>query len=115
MALTETQLKLIIGSEALLELDSDEKAAILAKYSVGQEAACELFTFGLLAKKFRPSYRMGSTFEAESDKFRYYNERYLYLSKSAGAGALGLSAQESGHQPDRNDIERQKWVEPTRR
>jgi hypothetical protein len=115
MAILEADLLLIVGSEAYLEFSASEITAICAKFSAGQEPYCELFCFKLLAKKFRPSYRMGSTFEAESDKFKFYNQKALELSASVGAGRLGLPASEGVVDPSRNDIERQKWVEPTRR
>lgn len=115
MAISTNDLLLIIGSECNKELTTLERNAICAKYSAGQEAECELFCFGFLAKKFRPSYKMGSTFEAESDKFRFYNQRYLALCASVSAGRTGLAANETGSDPSRNDVERQKWVESTRR
>ncbi len=115
MAITEADLLLVIGSEAILELNAAEKTAICAKYSAGQEMDCKIFTFGFLSQKFRPSYRMGSTFEAESDKFKFYDELYKRLCASVGAGRTGIAATEGGSDPARNDIERQKWPELTRR
>ena len=115
MAISTADLLLIVGSEAYLEFSATEIAAICAKFSTGEEAPCELFCFKLLSKKFRPSYKMGSTFEAESDKFRFYHRKYLELSASVSAGKLGTAASEGQTDSSRNDIERNKWVEPTRR
>jgi hypothetical protein len=86
MAITEDDLMLEVGSEVLDELTIKEKATILAKYSLGTIKIAAMKVFYVAAMKFKPSYKMGSTFEDLAAKYRKYWDMYCFLAKSLKAG-----------------------------
>jgi CRISPR/Cas system-associated endonuclease Cas3-HD len=115
--MTQAELILEVGSEAIKDLSSEELAAILAKYTANQAPFAGLKVFDILSKKFQHSYRMGSTFEALSDKSRHYYELYLHYTQSVKAGKLGTHSldEDSTEAASRNDIQRQKFPSDIRR
>jgi hypothetical protein len=86
--MTSDELLLEIGSEAYAELSTSEQTAIAAKYTVAQTRMAGLHAFQLLMKKFRPSYRMGKTYEALSQKFEAYRQIYNWYCQTVKAGKV---------------------------
>ncbi len=115
--MTQAELTLEVGSEAIKDLSSEELAAILAAYTAAQAPYAGLKVFDILRKKFRASYKMGSTYEALSDKFRQYNEIYNQYARTVGAGRIGTHSldEDSTEAALRNDIQRQKFPSDIRR
>lgn len=108
--MTETELILEVGSEAVDELSTTEKNAILSTYTDAQAKYAGLATFDLLRKKFLPTYRMGRMYEALSDKFEKYDRLYKEYCSVVKAGKLGVD-------PDtitKYDVKRWKWPSLTR-
>jgi len=87
----ESTLLLEIGSEALSELSTDEKEALLARYTDAQASVAGLKAFGLLMKKFQPNYRMGKMYEDLSDKYEAYRRIYNLYCQNINAGRTGSS------------------------
>ena len=115
MALTENQILLEVGSDALDELTEKEKATILAKYSAGQEKVAAMKIFYLLALKFKPSYKMGSTFEDLSAKYKKYWDIYCHLAKSLNAGVITGGDHNSAYSENssaNNTVEVDRWKWP---
>lgn len=106
MALTENDILLEVGSEALEDLTAKEKATILETFSPGQEKVAAMKIFYLLALKFKPSYKMGSTFEDLSAKYRKYWEIYCHLAKTLNAGRT------TGSESANNTVEVDRWKWP---
>jgi len=106
----EADLLLEIGSEALDDLSSTEKAAILAKYESGQETLAALKAFSILMKKFKPTYRMGKMYEDLSAKYERYRDLYNLYAKTVRAGKVGKDPDEI----TKYDIDRWKWPSQTR-
>lgn len=86
--MTETELLLEIGSEAYADLDPREIAALCNKYSAAHSRKAGLHAFQLLKKKFMPSYRMGKTYEALSEKFEAYTQVYNWYCATVSAGTI---------------------------
>jgi len=83
-----------IGSVAYGDLTSAEVAALCAKYSSTSIKLAGMHSFELLWKKFQPTYRMGKTYEALSDKYENYRKIYVHYTQSVGAGVItGTTAQ----------------------
>ena len=82
--MTEQDLELEIGGEALSDLTSDEITYIVTTFSDIKQAGMKAFE--LLWKKFKPTYRMGKLYERESEKYQNYKEVYLLYSKMVSAG-----------------------------
>jgi len=106
----EVNLMLETGSDALDELSSTEKNAILAKYDNGEESIAALHVFKLLMRKFKPTYRMGRMYEALSDKYVAYRDIYNHYAKTVRAGSLAKDVDEI----TKYDIERWKWPSQTK-
>ena len=85
----ESTLLLEVGSEALSELTTDEKSAILNRYTNTQVKFAGMKTFDVLRKKFQPNYRMGRMYESLSQKFEFYNRMYTQYARDIRAGKLG--------------------------
>lgn len=101
----ESTLLLEVGSEALAELSSDEKTAILAKYTDTQAALAGMRVFDVLRKKFQPNLKMGRMYEDLATKFRFYDEMYKQYARAVKAGRLGRTDFSS-----QRSIDRYKWV-----
>ena len=110
MALTELDLMLEVGSDALDDLSSTEKTAILSRYESGQETLAALKVFSILMKKFKPTYRMGKMYEELSAKYERYRDLYNLYAKMVNAGRIGKDPDEITNY----DIERWKWPSQTR-
>jgi hypothetical protein len=106
MPITEDNLMLEVGSEVLDELTAKEKATILAKYSIGQEKVAAMRVFYIAAMKFKPSYKMGSTFEDLSAKYRKYWDMYCFLAHTVNAGRT------TGNNSANNTVEVDRWKWP---
>lgn len=104
--MNETTLMLEIGSEALNELTSDEKSAILSAYSDSQVMLASMKVFKLLARKYQPNYRMGRMYENLGKKFEKYDQLYKEYTKFVRAGKLANTDFE-GQKP----IERDKFLQ----
>jgi len=98
-----------VGSEVLDELTAKEKATILAKYSVGEEKVAAMRVFYVASMKFKPSYKMGSTFEDLSAKYRKYWDMYCYLAKCLGAGRTTGSEGNNASANNAVEVDRWKW------
>lgn len=98
----ESVLLLEVGSEALDELSSDEKDAILARYTDAQASVAGMKVFGLLMKKYQPNYRMGKMYENLSDKYEAYRKIYLDYCRNINAGRSKASTGEQDY-PLRKD------------
>ena len=77
-----------VGSEALSELSSDEKSAILAAYTDAQVMLASMKVFKLLARKYKPNYRMGRMYENLGKKFETYDRLYKEYARNVRAGKL---------------------------
>ena len=106
----ELTLILEVGSEALDELSDTEKNAILANYTNAQVKYAGMKVFDILRKKFLPTYRMGRMYEELSAKFEKYDRLFKEYCQAMNAGKLGTDPDDI----DNYDIERWKWVSPTR-
>ena len=106
----ELNLVLEVGSEAIDELSSTEKSAILSKYSNGQEALAGLKVFGILMKKFKPTYRIGRMYEELSAKYERYRDLYNLYATSVNAGKVAKDPDDITEY----DIDRWKWPSQTR-
>ena len=84
----ESTLLLEVGSEALNDLTSDEKTAILARYTNAQVKYAGLKTFDLLRKKYQCNYKMGRMYEYLSQKYDAYERRYKEYSQAIKAGKI---------------------------
>jgi len=85
----ETTLLLEVGAEALDELSTTEKNAILMRYSNSQVKFAGMKVFDILRKKFMPNYKMGRMYESLSQKFEKYEKLYVQYAKTVRAGKLG--------------------------
>lgn len=106
----EINLILEVGSDALDELSTTEKSAILAKYSNGDESIAALHVFKILMRKFKPTYRMGRMYEALSDKYVAYKDLYEHYARSVLAGKLAKDVDDIA----KYDVERWKWPSQTK-
>ena len=86
MPITNTDLMLEIGSEAYKDLTTDEINAIIGRYDISQIRLAGMKAFELLTKKFKPTYRMGKTYKALSDKYQAYRKVYEWYCNVVGAG-----------------------------
>lgn len=75
-----------VGSEALAELTLDEKIGILSKYTDAQVILAAMKTFKLLARKYKPNYKMGRMYENLGQKFEKYDQLYKEYTKFVRAG-----------------------------
>lgn len=107
MSITDSQLKLEIGSEAYSELTSDEVSSLLSTYNSAKEAGMK--TFELLMKKFQSTYRMGKAYEKLSDKFENYRRIYNWYAQQVSAGKLAKSSDLN----EARNVERSKFLEGT--
>ena len=105
----ESTLLLEVGSGALDDLTTDEKTAILARYTNAQVKYAGMKTFEVLSKKFQPNYRMGRMYEDLSDKFEAYRKIYRSYVRNIGSGKLAVDPSTQ----TRYDIERYKWPKQT--
>lgn len=85
----ESTLLLEVGSEALSDLTSAEKAAVLAAYTNAQVVYAGMKVFELLSKKFKPTYRAGKMYRQLSDKYERYVQIYKNYCRNVSAGKLG--------------------------
>lgn len=85
MALTTSQLKIEVGERAWGLLTADEQTAILTGSGTNL-ALAGMRTFELLWKRFKPTYRMGKIYQADSDRYEEYYKMYCQYAKSLGAG-----------------------------
>jgi len=111
MAITETDLLMEIGGEALDELTEKEKNTILATYSTAKEAAMK--AFWLLSAKYKPTYRMGSAYEELSSKYKRYWDLYCYYAKTMKAGYISNNTSNNNNS-NQVDVDRWKWPGQTR-
>lgn len=93
-----------IGSVALGDLADSEVAYILSKYTDTDNRAAGMDVFNLLRKKFKPSYRMGKTYEALSDKYKMYDQIFKEYANTISAGAI------TGTPDSTNNISRWKFT-----
>lgn len=101
----ELVLLLEVGANALSDLTDGEKALILAQFTNAQVKQAGLTVFELLSKNFEATYRMGSLYEASSEKYKHYHSIYLqYLRETSAGKTSTLTTVES----DR--IERNKFL-----
>lgn len=113
--MTESTLLLEVGSEALLDLTTAEKTAILALFTDAQVRQAGMKTFDLLRKKFLPTYKMGSSYEELSAKYKSYDKRYKEYAQSVNAGKLAVTPTATDFTDETAyPLERYKWVAPTR-
>ena len=84
--MTEAELILEVGSTAVADLTTVEKAAILAGFSAAQARLAGMATFDLLKKKFSHSYKMGKAFINESQKHETYSKIYNEYAATTNAG-----------------------------
>ena len=84
MSITTNKLMLEIGSEAYNLLTSEERDAICN--SVSSATLGGLKAFELLWKKFKPSYRMGRMYEADSERYEAYYKMYCHYVQQVKAG-----------------------------
>lgn len=106
----ESNLLLEVGAQALRDLSTDEKTAILDKYEDGREKLAGMKVFNILRKKFQADYRMGRMYEDLSQKFEAYDRLYKEYAQAVKAGRLGLD-------PSKNEtytIDRYKFVKNSR-
>lgn len=105
----ESNLLLEVGAQAISDLSSDEKTAILARYSDGEEKMAGMKVFSVLMKKYRANYRMGRMYESLSQKYEAYRILYYEYAQSVKAG-------KTSSDPDNEffEIERSKFISPTR-
>ena len=87
MALTAIQLKAEVGERAWGLLETDEQTAILTGCG-SNLALAGMRTFELLWKRFKPTYRMGKIYQADSDRYEEYYKMYCKYANSTGAGVL---------------------------
>lgn len=106
----ELTLVLEVGSEALDELSTTEKNAVLAAYTDAQVKFAGMKVFDILRKKFLPTYRMGRMYEDLSAKFEKYDRLYKEYCATVAAGELG----EDPDDITKYDVERWKWPSQTR-
>ena len=106
----ELTLTMEVGSEAVEELSSTEKTAILASYTNAQVKFAGMKVFDLLRKKFLPTYRMGRMYEDLSSKFEKYESLYREYCQTMNAGKLG----EDPDDVTKYDVDRWKWPSQTR-
>ncbi len=105
----EATLLLEIGSEALSELSTDEKEAILARYTDAQASVAGLKVFSILMKKFQPNYRMGKMYEDLSQKYDAYRQIYNLYCLNLNAGRTTKPAKGT----PRYDVEKNKYPRHT--
>lgn len=103
----QEDLLLEVGTQALNDLSSDEKNAILNKYEEGQETMAGLKVFSILMKKFQADYRMGRMYEDLSQKYEAYRNLYFQYAKGTKAGKSSINE-------ETYDVERSKFIKPTR-
>lgn len=106
----ETNLLLEVGSGALNDLTTEEKNAILNKYSDGEEKLAGMKVFYILMRKFKPNYRMGRMYEDLSRKYEAYRDIYYEYARSTNAGRHGIDPDTQ----ERSDVIRYKFISPTR-
>lgn len=103
--MNEATLLLEVGSEALAELSTAEKAAILAKYTEAQVVIAGMRVFDVLRKKFQPNLKMGRMYEELAAKYHFYDKLYNQYAQAVRAGRLGRT-----DFSDQRSIERYKFV-----
>ena len=89
--ITSSQLKLEIGSEAFNNLTSDEVNAICS--NVDSVVFGAMKAFELLWKKFKPTYRLGKMYKAESDRYKAYYEMFCWYTRQVKAGYCNKSSE----------------------
>ena len=104
--MTEAELILEVGSTAVEDLTTAEKAAILATFSAAQARLAGMATFDLLKKKFKPSYKMGKAYIAESDRYEKYQALYNEYAMSTNAGRV---TGDSDSRDDYKNLDRWKF------
>ena len=87
MAISTNDLLLEIGSKAYNSLTSDEIIGICTATDNVVYAAMKAFE--LLWKNYKPSYRMGKMYKAESDRYDAYYKMYCWYTQQVGAGRSG--------------------------
>lgn len=105
----EQTLLLEVGSEALSDLTTDEKNAILGKYSEDEVRIAGMKVFYILMRKFQADYRMGRMYEDLSQKYEAYRRIYNWYAKTVSAGRVTSDPAEENYV-----VERYKFVKPTR-
>lgn len=115
MALTEDQIILEVGSEVLDDLTAKEKSTILNKYSAGDEKVAAMRVFYVAALKFKPTYKMGSSYEELSSKYKRYWDIYCHLARSLGAGVVTGGSHNNNYSNNvsaNNTVEVDRWKWP---
>ena len=85
MALEESALRLEVGTEGWEELTEEERTYLLGFSSLTLAA---LRAFDLLRKKYRPTYRLGRTWEDLDAKYRRYEALFREYRLRVAQGAL---------------------------
>jgi len=85
--LTEDEVKNEVGARAWDLLSTDEQTHVLAS-SDSSIALAGMLTFEILWKRFRPTYRLGKLYQAESDRYQEYYKIYCSYAAKVGAGKI---------------------------
>jgi hypothetical protein len=85
--MTSTDVIVEVGSDAWGKLTTDEQDAILAS-SDSNVLVAGLRVFDLLRKKFKPSYKLGKIYQAESDRYEAYHRIYCEYARKLNAGRI---------------------------
>ena len=88
--MTEYDLKNEVGKCAWDLLTLDEQTAILAG-SGNSLSLAGMRVFELLWKQFKPTYRLGKLYKADSDRYREYYKIYCQYAQKLGAGRINKS------------------------
>jgi len=85
--LLEEQVKNEVGARAWDLLSDDEQAHVLIS-SDSSIALAGMLTFEILWKRFKPTYRLGKLYQAESDRYQEYHRIYCSYAAKVGAGSI---------------------------
>jgi len=83
----EDQVKAEVGERAWGLLTTDEQMSILAG-SGSSLSLAGMRVFELLWKRFKPTYRMGKLYQADSDRYQEYYRIYCQYAQKLGAGRI---------------------------
>lgn len=83
----ESEIKTEVGERAWGFLTTDEQMAILTGSGTSLSLA-GMQVFELLYKKFKPTFRLGKLYQADSDRYQEYYRIYCQYAQKLKAGRL---------------------------